>query len=642
MVFDPIKFEQETSENSHLKKELEQLKSKQSALKQNLLLSATESKKRIVDLQSTTQNLLQIHRTITEETGDLQKKNKLLNSLKEQEKLISIVLELFQSHFLIKKEKLVEKKLELYKDLKKIKAFYDGENPLPMEIIYAKTVDAAYDEIKEILTEKLNQILIEISWPKFTRIHEVDFERIFVLFCTLEGRGQLETHPAFDTLSSHYRMAFEYHFKGKRPTNQLEHPEYYLSFVQKILVELQGLFKELQILLRENSICINVSLEFQKSLCTVVKKKIAKDTKKIQADPTLFLHLVTELEKFDDNLRLLTSISDDETFSLSEYFYNQLNQFPVFMDHLSTRSNDSLTESLQSKSLTANAFDSFSNSPNITESVNSFRLLIENVHEYISRPKLGQSIYDKILTPLFKRYICHLKKAGTNFTDSYYPIDSPIKQVDLDKLYGALNSSVYMVEYLKDSSLENMYIEVSSMFDCRGLYGILDDIITEFDELSLSLANILAEDIWESLYLDLSQSHKLISELHRDATKLTKFIKKSDIILENAREKTLPDSYELVAVELSRMVDSLMVETVLLNEFSPEARTNMIETVLYITNLYSPGSFSKSSSVLRIWSLSSKEIISLKEVIEFGTFDEKLWNFSLSLSEIHKIVTKYQ
>ncbi|KAJ1341592.1 hypothetical protein BSLG_003819 [Batrachochytrium salamandrivorans] len=108
-----------------------------------------------------------------------------------------------------------------------------------------------------------------------------------------------------ELLMSPIRKSFKFHFYGKRPTNSLKKPEYYLKFILKILVDQQDFLDDfIQPFLNQIS-SINLSAKeiFSRSLADLVSRKLQHDLPNLLLQPASFLHTIEEVFLFDENMR---------------------------------------------------------------------------------------------------------------------------------------------------------------------------------------------------------------------------------------------------------------------------------------------------------------------------------------------------
>ncbi|KAH9266077.1 hypothetical protein BASA83_010814 [Batrachochytrium salamandrivorans] len=175
--------------------------------------------------------------------------------------------------------------------------------------------------IHKQLLAKAVPILLEMSWPKATDSsisHSIllRLTPILKLASLVQHPGILSPSSAsigpsksyvelIELLMSPIRKSFKFHFYGKRPTNSLKKPEYYLKFILKILVDQQDFLDDfIQPFLNQIS-SINLSAKeiFSRSLADLVSRKLQHDLPNLLLQPASFLHTIEEVFLFDENMR---------------------------------------------------------------------------------------------------------------------------------------------------------------------------------------------------------------------------------------------------------------------------------------------------------------------------------------------------
>ena len=179
---------------------------------------------------------------------------------------------------------------------------------------------------------KLQQLAIlkEMNWPKLQDNQEIPdaFAANFLIMTRLKIPPISSDHSrailsSFSCLANHYRTAFKYHFYGDRPTNKLEKPEYFLSFMLAAIKE-QTTFLEchLQTILDESNMQLIALHEFIAALLEIVFEKLDKERAKIQENLQVFRHTLEELLLFDHSLEELYLYSLHNSPSCASFFLN--------------------------------------------------------------------------------------------------------------------------------------------------------------------------------------------------------------------------------------------------------------------------------------------------------------------------------
>ncbi|KAF9108785.1 hypothetical protein BGX29_007075 [Mortierella sp. GBA35] len=193
-------------------------------------------------------------RSLIEELGDLQSRVQALEDAKRYilivsrtQKLISETRELLQTS--------TSKALVPYASLaelsRSVKEILGGHNT-KLETFLSASVESLLQELKASLAKKFQVSLDAIGWPKpipeasaLSDDQQDNFEAAFKELLLLQeptfgplDRSDNKPYPALLTteqMVAPLMLRFRYHFEGKRPTNRLDKPEWYLTHILELI-----------------------------------------------------------------------------------------------------------------------------------------------------------------------------------------------------------------------------------------------------------------------------------------------------------------------------------------------------------------------------------------------------------------------
>jgi len=134
----------------------------------------------------------------------------------------------------------------------------------------------------------------------------------------------------FKVMVQPLELGFRYHFEGDKPTNRLDHPEYWLSHItDKLLIQHADFIQDyvqplLSLGFRGSTIALNPSYidatsAFITSLLPMVRTKIFTTLPKVENQPQLLSHLIHETMNFDETLRNEWSYSGSGSSSITRW-----------------------------------------------------------------------------------------------------------------------------------------------------------------------------------------------------------------------------------------------------------------------------------------------------------------------------------
>ncbi|KAF9163802.1 hypothetical protein BGX21_001372 [Mortierella sp. AD011] len=263
-------------------------------------------------------------RSLVEELSDLQNRVKALEDAKRYilivsrtQKLISDSRELLESS--------AKKALVPYTSLVQLSNTVKGTlggNNIKLEGFLNSSAEGLLQEFKSHLSKKFQASLDAVGWP--TPIpdpstvsesklddFELNFKEMLLLQEPTYGplhRSGGEPYPPLLTtelMVAPLILRFRYHFDGKRPTNRLDKPEWYLSHILELIKEhtpflqdyVQGVVQETEY---EE---YDVKNDFIRLLLVAVERKIRNSVPEMLSSPEILSHAIHEALRFDKTLR---------------------------------------------------------------------------------------------------------------------------------------------------------------------------------------------------------------------------------------------------------------------------------------------------------------------------------------------------
>ncbi|KAG0282386.1 hypothetical protein BGZ96_000538 [Linnemannia gamsii] len=263
-------------------------------------------------------------RSLIEELSDLQSRVQALEDAKRyilvvsrSQKLISEARELLAtsaSKALVPYTSLAELSQSVKETL--------GGNNTKLEAFMTASVGNLLQELKASLAKKFQASLDAISWPKsipdgfaLSKEQQSNFETAFKELLLLQeptfgplDRSDNKPYPsllAIEQMVAPLILRFRYHFEGKRPTNRLDKPEWYLTHILELIKEhspylqnfVQGIVQDTEY--RE----CDAKNDFIRLLLGAVERKIRNSVPEMLSSPEMLSHAIHETLRFDKTLR---------------------------------------------------------------------------------------------------------------------------------------------------------------------------------------------------------------------------------------------------------------------------------------------------------------------------------------------------
>ncbi|KAG9223134.1 hypothetical protein CCMSSC00406_0000177 [Pleurotus cornucopiae] len=187
--------------------------------------------------------------------------------------------------------------------------------------------DRTWQNIKDILAERLLSAAETLQWPRPVEYHAASlehrqaFEHAFLNLLRLQDLARKVVSPDGSVREGLYpiqalvrpiSLRFKYHFEGSRDTNKLDKPEWYFTHVLNVAHEHRSFMDTIvQTLLASEKIQgINAWDEFTSLLLPILTKKLRRTVPVLLPHPSLLAHTIYQALAFDAALR-------DEEFQIS-------------------------------------------------------------------------------------------------------------------------------------------------------------------------------------------------------------------------------------------------------------------------------------------------------------------------------------
>lgn len=263
-------------------------------------------------------------RSLIEELSDLQSRVQALQDAKRYILIISRTQQLIaETRGLL--ESSTSKALVPYGSLaelsRSVKATLGGNNT-KLEAFLTASVESLLQELKASLAKKFQASLDAIGWPKpipdgfaLSEQQQDDFEGAFKELLLLQeptfgplDRSDNKPYPpllAIEQMAAPLILRFRYHFDGKRPTNRLDKPEWYLTHILELIKDhspfllsfVQGIVQNTEY--RE----YDAKNDFTRLLLGAVERKIRNSVPDMLSSPEILSHAIHETLRFDKTLR---------------------------------------------------------------------------------------------------------------------------------------------------------------------------------------------------------------------------------------------------------------------------------------------------------------------------------------------------
>lgn len=231
-----------------------------------------------------------------------------------------------------------EAAMEQYRQLRKLTASLapladaaEGAAPHLLDHI-SKTTENLHRQIKDAFSAELEQLLKKIYWPradatippnlqqdweksigKLLDLQKPELEALESAATTKDKNKAPAVLLPLEVLVQPLEMRFRFHFEGDRPTNRLDKPEYFLSYVADLLSQYNDFMVDnLQpILLRHfrgsdlgmNPAYIDATSALITALLPMLRAKVLSMLPQVASQPQLLSHLIQEIMSFDTTIR---------------------------------------------------------------------------------------------------------------------------------------------------------------------------------------------------------------------------------------------------------------------------------------------------------------------------------------------------
>lgn len=192
-------------------------------------------------------------------------------------------------------------------------------------LLIEKEIQNIHRKWRESVSVAFKKSLEEVGWPHQIDGPNLDPQKMSKFIETFEALANLTQiskelsqeqsnenihnliHP-FDLMMDSVKIRFKFHFEGKRPTNRLDKPEWFLTHILNLFEHHFSLFSMLQ----QYVISFDTCDRFSEILLGLVKRKIEKTVPRILSTPSLLSHFVNELFVFDANLQTIIDFGRED------------------------------------------------------------------------------------------------------------------------------------------------------------------------------------------------------------------------------------------------------------------------------------------------------------------------------------------
>ncbi|KAF9426401.1 hypothetical protein BGZ94_006580 [Podila epigama] len=263
-------------------------------------------------------------RSLIEELGNFQRRVQALEDAKTYITVVAQTQELIsKARGLLKTS--VKEALVPYRSLaelsNKVKGTLKGTNT-KLESFLSDSVESLLQEFKSTLSKNFQASLDAIGWPtpiphpsSIPDDQQEDFDYALKEYLLLQelvhgpldrsGNGPYPPLLPMEHLVAPLILRFKYHFEGKRPTNRLDKPEWYLSHVLGLIKDHTPLLQTyIQTIVQETEYKeYDVKNDFIRLLLGAVERKIRLSVPAMLESPEILSHAIHETILFDKTLR---------------------------------------------------------------------------------------------------------------------------------------------------------------------------------------------------------------------------------------------------------------------------------------------------------------------------------------------------
>ncbi|KAJ3361452.1 RAD50-interacting protein 1 [Kappamyces sp. JEL0680] len=336
------------------------------------------------------------------------------------------------------------------------------------------TMRKSFHAVSRAIEDRLCKKLKAMSWPRLDPSVEIDaeFVQLFTWIVIPPPAKQgalvypLQTMPCFDALALHHRQAFAYHFKGKKKTNQLDKPEYYLEWTLKTLHEQEAFLQQVVQVIFDQAesesdwsalgrVHIIAMHEFIASLLRPVFDKVRSNMAKLMDQPAIFSHTLSELLKFDKILEESYLFDTFPSYGGTAAFI--LADKALLETWLELEYQEGYA--MMQKLLRDPSHLALSPTGFIPQSAQTLALYLFDSKGTHLQPPYRQSFFARVLEPVVGTYRASLLQILESYQSNFYPIsDKQAKDADFSKACAAFAGLDHIHDVLWELSTDSWFL----------------------------------------------------------------------------------------------------------------------------------------------------------------------------------------
>lgn len=446
--------------------------------------------------------------------------------------------------------KLHSKLLDHLKEIRQINTEKDYPSPLVsyLQDVLEYKVQYTHSALQRYLTRRLESTLEAIHWPQRIELETLACEspeylkqfrhRFDDLTCFQSQSKIIDLDPVIDLpeLQTHFLpfdimmkaiiIRFRHHFMGRRPTNSLERPEWFLSYITEQLTHHLQFFEDLQPITKPFATSPNFDLKksFIDSINRLVFYKLNKVQKTLISYPQYLSHFIKEVLEFDNNLlkeglvnqattnwrscsRIL--VGNPEIFQLwireEKSFVNQRLR-EIMQDPRALELLNSVPADCEEDERPTIAADRVST---LFEAITERYMLLDSISlriRYFAEVQLG-------LLELFHKELCIFVDRYESRLNAFRPLGTKkmtyFTSNVLSQLQGVIDSSYFFNALLQECDTQPFFLEMWKAINSVSNEassepkGLFEDLTLAFSQLASKATLLLGEGLFKEFDRDL-------------------------------------------------------------------------------------------------------------------------------------------
>ena len=189
--------------------------------------------------------------------------------------------------------------LKMYQIFLQVCKFFQKSD---LELQFNADLMKARKNVEFTLIERFVSFVESSEWPKGALKAEEGLIECLAQFAYLQEKGN--EFPPIEILAEKIFKKFRYHFDSKVPTNRLDKPEWYLTFLSDCLRDNEEFLIHVCQPVVQQFTEIDLHLEFAEKLMNMAIFKFEKHYAAVVGNPNLLSHLVREFLLFQKTLNM--------------------------------------------------------------------------------------------------------------------------------------------------------------------------------------------------------------------------------------------------------------------------------------------------------------------------------------------------